>query len=97
MTTLEILNDIGIPRCRSGYLLTDDDLAYLADKYNKNLIIIKNYQEKNSTPVNNTAIVYYKPNRTFIGIFHTDNHWTPGRINTNNQLVTIRNTIIFLQ
>jgi len=57
---LEILNNIGIPRCRLGYKRTDDDLAYLTINIIK---IIKGYDEKNNKTVKNTAIVYYKPNQ----------------------------------
>lgn len=72
ITTLEILNMLTIPNCKSGYYLTDEDLAFICDQYNMNLFIIYEINE------NSNAIVYWKSNRENIGIFHKNCHWTPG-------------------
>jgi len=72
--TIEILNMLNVPNCKSGYYLKDNDLAYICDQFNMNLYII--YETNDYT----NAIIYWKPNRKNIGIFHKDLHWTPGII-----------------
>lgn len=71
-TTIEILNMLTIQNLKSGYYLKDDDLAFICDQFKINLFIIYEINE------NTNAIVYWKPNRQNIGIFHRKNHWTPG-------------------
>lgn len=71
-TTVEILNMLSIPNKNSGYQLTDDDLAYICDQFNMNLFLIYELNGESYT------IVYWKTDRPNIGIFHKNNHWTPG-------------------
>jgi len=66
--TIEILNMLNIPNCKSGYYLKDDDLAYICDQFNMNLYII--YETLDYT----NTIVYFKPNRKNIGIFNKNVH-----------------------
>ncbi|XP_060873721.1 uncharacterized protein DDB_G0283697-like [Metopolophium dirhodum] len=73
-TTVELLNMLGIPNCKSGYYLKDDDLAFICDQFNFNLYLI----HENSEYTN--AIIYWKLNRKNIGIFNKNCHWTPGII-----------------
>jgi hypothetical protein len=79
VSTLEILNKINIQTCNSGYQLTDEDLSYLADSYNRNLVLITTSYNKADKSFN-IVIIYWKTDRPYIGMFHNDNHWTPGRI-----------------
>ena len=72
--TVELLNMLGIPNCKSGYYLKDDDLAFICDQFNLNLYLIHEDSE------NTNAIIYWKLNRKNIGIFNKDCHWTPGII-----------------
>jgi len=71
-TTVEILNMLTVPNLKSGYYFKDDDLAFICDQFKINLFIIYEINE------NSDAIVYWKPSRQNIGIFHKNSHWTPG-------------------
>lgn len=71
-TTKQILNMINISDIKSGYYFTDNDLAFICDQLNLNLFII------HVTDNIYNAIIYWKPDRKCIGIFHEDCKWTPG-------------------
>ena len=92
--TIEILRKINIPNIKSGYYMIEDDLAYLANKFNKNLtIILKHVNIDNN--VLNTAIIYWKENRPTIGVIHENNHWAPAIINRKSSPLTLHNTCIY--
>jgi len=40
LSSIDILKKINLPNTKSGYHMTEDNLAYLADDFNKNLKII---------------------------------------------------------
>ncbi|KAE9521973.1 hypothetical protein AGLY_017632 [Aphis glycines] len=85
LSSLNILKLIGIEQCQSGYYLTDEDLAFICDTLNKNLIIInENYTTKNE--IINSALVYWTPHRQTVCVFHEKNHWRPGILTTNSNL-----------
>jgi len=67
-TTAEILNMLTIPNLKSGYYFKHDDLAFICDQFKINLFIIYEINE------NSNAIVYWKPSRHNIGIFHKNCH-----------------------
>jgi hypothetical protein len=70
---------LNIPYCKTGNNLRDDDLAFISNLFNLNLFIIYETNE------NTNAIIYWKPNRQNIGIFHKNFHWIPVIfIKTNN-------------
>jgi hypothetical protein len=94
VSTIEILRKINISNKKSGYYMTKDDLAYLADQFNNNLTI--NSKHKNTDNiVLNTAIIYWKKNRPTIGVIHENNHWTPALINRESAPLTLHNTCMY--
>ena len=60
-----------INKIKSGYNFRDDDIAYICDHFGMNLFIITENKDTSN------AIVYWKTNRSNIGIFCKDNHWIP--------------------
>lgn len=94
VTTIEILRKINIPNTKSGYYMTEDDLAYLADQFNKNLTIISKHKNTDNN-ILNTAIIYWKKNRPTIGVIHENNHWTPALINQESSPLTLHNTCMY--
>jgi len=94
VSTIEILRKINIPITKSGYYMTEDDLAYLADQFNKNLTIISKHKNTDNK-VLNTAIIYWKNNRPTIGVIHENNHWTPALINRESTPLTLHNTCMY--
>lgn len=63
VSTIEILRKINISNTKSGYYMTKNDLAYLADEFNKNLTIISKHKNTDNI-VLNTAIIYWKKKPT---------------------------------
>lgn len=53
--------------------MTGNDLAYIADQYNKELTIIIKVKDNVKISLNNN-IVYWKSNRQITGIFHENYH-----------------------
>ena len=94
VSTIEILRNINIPNTKSGYHMTEDDLAYLADQFNKNLTIISKHKNTDNNLLN-TAIIYWKNNRPTIGVIHENNHWTPALINRESTPLTLHNACIY--
>ena len=92
LSSLNILKLIGIEQCQTGYYLTDEDLAFICDTLNKNLIIINEHFTTNNEIIN-SALVYWKPRRQTICVFHEKNHWRPGML-TNNCNLSIHNICI---
>ncbi|CAI6351677.1 unnamed protein product [Macrosiphum euphorbiae] len=86
--TVELLNMLGIPNCKSGYYFKNDDLAFICDQFNLNLYLIHEDSEYTN------AIIYWKSNRKIIGIFEKDNNWTPGIITKINKQRQFNNIII---
>jgi len=91
-SSLNILKLIGIEQCQTGYYLTDEDLAFICDILNKNLIIINENIITDNEKIN-SALIYWKPHRQTICVFHEKNHWRPG-ILTNNCNLIIQNICI---
>ncbi|KAL4127063.1 hypothetical protein QTP88_011261 [Uroleucon formosanum] len=94
VSTIEILRKINIPNTKSGYQMTEDDLAYLADHFNKNLTIISKHKNTDNNQLN-TAIIYWKKNRPTIGVIHENNHWNPALINRESSPLTLHNAYIY--
>jgi len=74
--------------------MTESDLAYLADHFDKNLTIISKHKNTDSNELN-TAIVYWKKNRPTIGVIHENKHWNPALINRESAPLTLHNTCIY--
>jgi len=86
--TVELLNMLGIPNCKSGYYLKNDNLAFICDQFNLNLYLIhEDFEYTNAT-------IYWKLNRKNIGIFNNDCHWTPGIITKTYKPRQFNNVII---
>jgi len=93
ISTPDILKIINIQNIKSGYHLTEDDLAYLTDRFDKNLTIIAKNREDDI--ITDTAIVYWKKYRPTIGILHDNNHWTPVIFEKGPQTINFYNICIF--
>jgi len=93
LSTIDILKILGIQHCKTGYYLTDEDLAFICNTLNKNLIII--HEELDENKIKYSALIYWKSNRQPICIFHEPNHWRPGIFNkNNNKELRIQNSCI---
>ncbi|KAF0711656.1 Retrovirus-related Pol polyprotein [Aphis craccivora] len=88
------IKENNIANKKLGYYMTEDDLAYLADQFNKNLTIIPKHKNADNNALN-TAIIYWKNNRPTTGVIHEDNHWTPAVINRESTPITIHNTYMY--
>jgi hypothetical protein len=91
--TIDILKIINIQNCQTGYYLTDEDVAFICNTLNKNLIII--HEDHRENEVINSALIYWKSNGPVVCIFHEQNHWRPGIFNNNkDSKIRIHNSCI---